>query len=277
MSEILLNISRYILIFVMLFYVYLSFRIKENRILSYAQNILTAIVFTICSGIVLYHTQNMGFLVIILLEIIYAVATVALYRVIYPECSMLVLNNMIMLLSIGFIMAFRLAPDNAFKQFIIVVIGTTISFFVPFIMKHKKFWVSVRYVLAIAGIVLLGITLILGKTSFGANLSITIGSFSIQPSEFVKLFYVLAVAGVLSGKKFRNVIISAILAALHVIVLILSNDLGAGLIFFVVYIIMLFVATGRLRYLVAGLLAGGAAAVMAYNFVGHDDRRYEGS
>lgn len=269
MSEILLNISRYILIFVMLFYVYLSFRIKENRILSYAQNILTAIVFTICSGIVLYHTQNMGFLVIILLEIIYAVATVALYRVIYPECSMLVLNNMIMLLSIGFIMAFRLAPDNAFKQFIIVVIGTTISFFVPFIMKHKKFWVSVRYVLAIAGIVLLGITLILGKTSFGANLSITIGSFSIQPSEFVKLFYVLAVAGVLSGKKFRNVIISAILAALHVIVLILSNDLGAGLIFFVVYIIMLFVATGRLRYLVAGLLAGSAAAVMAYNFVGH--------
>lgn len=269
MSEILLNISRYILIFVMLFYVYLGFRIKENRILSYTQNILTGIVFTICSGIVLYHTQNMGFLVIILLEIIYAVATVALYRVIYPECSRLVLNNMIMLLSIGFIMAFRLAPDNALKQFLIVTVGTTVSFFVPFIMKFKKFYISARYIFAISGILLLGITLILGKTSFGANLSITIGIFSIQPSEFVKIIYVLSVAGILSDRRFRNVVISAILAALHVIVLILSNDLGTGLIFFVVYIIMLFVATGKFRYLIAGLFSGSAAAVLAYNFVGH--------
>ncbi len=269
MSEILLNISRYILIFVMLFYVYFSFRIKENRILNNLQNVFTAVIFTICSGIVLYHTQSLSFLVIILLEVIYMVATIALYRTIYPECSNLVLNNMIMLLAIGFIMSFRLAPGNALKQFIIVVMATIVSFFVPHIMKHKKFFVASRYVMAIVGILLLGITLILGKTSFGANLSITVGFFSVQPSEFVKLIYVLFVAGILSKKGFANVVGSAVFAALHVIVLILSNDLGAGLILFVVYVIMLFIATGKFRYLFAGLFAGCGAAVAAYNFVGH--------
>ncbi len=269
MSEILLNISRYIMIFIMLFYVYFSFRIRENRIVSNVQNVFTAVFFTICSAIVLYNTENLSFFVIILLEIIYGAATIALYRTIYPQCSNLLLNNMIMLLSVGFIMAFRLAPNNALKQFIIVVIATAASFFVPHIMKHKRFFTGSRYIMAVTGVLLLGVTLILGKTSFGANLSITVGLFSIQPSEFVKLLYVLFLAGMLSKRGFANVVVSAVFAALHVIVLILSNDLGAGLILFVVYIIMLFIATGRFRYLIAGFLSGSAAAVLAYKFVGH--------
>lgn len=284
MSEILLNISRYSMIFIILFYVYISFRIcgktitKDSsisevrgiRIRCYIQNIFTGIIFAVCSAIVMYNTKSLSNFVIILLEIIYAITTVALYRVLYPECSNLILNNMMMLLSIGFIMAFRLAPNNALKQFIIVVVATIISFFVPWIIKHKKFWMKSRYILAIVGIILLGLTLVLGKTSFGANLSINLGFIAVQPSEFVKLMYVLFVAGVLSkADDFKNVIISAVLAAVHVLILIVSNDLGAGLILFVVYIAMLFTATGKFRYLLAGFGAGGIAAVAAYNFIGH--------
>ena len=277
MSQILLNISRFLLIFIMLFYVYISFRIcgssginRRIKFGSYMQNVFTAVIFCICSAIVIYNTQSLSSFVIILLEIIFSVTTVALYRVIYPECSNLILNNMIMLLCIGFIMAFRLAPSNALKQFMIVVAATVISFFVPAIMKHSKFFTGIRYLLAAIGIMFLGITLLLGKTSFGANLSINIGFVSVQPSEFVKLIYVLFIAGVLSkSQKYRQVVISAVLAAIHVIILILSNDLGTGLIFFVVYVIMLFVATGKFRYLLAGFGMGSAAAVLAYRFVGH--------
>lgn len=266
MIEILLNISRYLMIFIMLFYVYLNFRNKK----FFLQNILTGIYFCISFFVVLYHTKSSAWISLALFEIIYAVTTIFLYRFIYPECSKLLLNNMIMLLSIGFVMVYRLVPNSAWKQFVILAIGTAMSFGIPAIMKFEEFWMRAKYILAGVGIGLLGITLILGKTSFGANLSIDFGLFSLQPSEFVKLSYVLFLAGIFSGnEKISTYIISAILAAVHVIILILSNDLGAGLIFFAVYIIMLFVASGKLRYLFSGLFTGIIGAVMAYRFVGH--------
>ena len=266
MIEILLNISRYLMIFIMLFYVYLSFRNKKFLL----QNILTGIFFMLSFFTILHHTKSSAWIALALFEVVYAVTTIFLYRLIYPECSKLLLNNMIMLLSIGFVMVFRLVPNSAWKQFVIVAIGTAMSFGVPAVMKHEKFWISMKYTLAGVGIGLLGLTLILGKTSFGANLSIDFGFFSFQPSEFVKLSYVLFLAGILAkATKFSTYIISAALAAVHVIILILSNDLGAGLIFFVVYVIMLFVASGKLRYLFAGLFTGFIGAFAAYRFVGH--------
>lgn len=287
MSEIFLNISRYLLIFMMLFYVYLSYRIcgisitadsseAQIKVLKkrcLIQNVLTIVMFALCSVSVMYHVGNFRVFAIICLEMLYMIITLVLYRIIYPRCSGLILNNMILLLSIGFLMSFRLAMNNAFKQFVIVIIATVISFVIPKLMQFKRLFVGSRYVFAIMGIILLGITLIMGKTSFGANLSFEIAGIAFQPSEFIKIIYVLFLAGILSKypnhKGFRYVIISAIFAALHVIILILSNDLGTGLIFFVVYVIMLFIATGKFRYPVAGVVAGSVAGVLAYRYVGH--------
>ncbi len=254
------------MIFILLFYVYLSFRGRKYLL----QNILTGVFFLISFVTVLYHTNNVGWIALALFEVVYSVTTIVLYRVIYPESSKQLLNNMIMLLAIGFVMVYRLVPNNAWKQFIIVVMGTGVSFGVPAIFKYEKFWVSMKYILASVGIALLGMTLILGKTSFGANLSIDVGFFSFQPSEFVKLTYVIFLAGILANaKKLSTYIISAVLAGLHVIILILSNDLGAGLILFVVYVIMLYVASGKLGFLLAGGGVGVVGAVAAYNFVSH--------
>lgn len=266
MAEILLNISRYLMIFILLFYVYLSFRGKKYLL----QNIFTGLFYLISFITILYHTNNSGWIALALFELVYAITTIVLYRVIYPESSKQLLNNMIMLLAIGFVMVYRLVPNNAWKQFVIVAVGTAISFVVPAIMRQEKFWIGMKYILASIGITLLGMTLILGKTSFGANLSIDFGFFSFQPSEFVKLTYVIFLAGIMANaRKLTTYIISAVLAGIHVIILILSNDLGAGLIFFVVYVIMLYVASGKLAFLLAGGGIGALGAVAAYNFVGH--------
>ena len=287
MSEIFLNISRYLLIFMMLFYVYLSYRIcgvsitsgsseiqvKSLRKRCLIQNLLTVAMFALCSVSVMYHVGDAKVFAIISLEIIYMIITLVLYRIIYPRCSGLILNNMILLLSIGFLMSFRLAMNNAFKQFVIVVIATIVSFAIPKFMQFKRFFIGSRYVFAVIGIILLGITLVMGKTSFGANISFEIAGIAFQPSEFIKLIYVLFLAGILSKyskyENFRYVVISAVFAALHVIILILSNDLGTGLIFFVVYVVMLFIATGKLRYPIAGFAAGAVAGVLAYRYVEH--------
>ena len=59
------------------------------------------------------------------------------------------------------------------------------------------------------------------------------------------------------------------MAALHVIVLVLSRDLGSAVIFFVVYLIMVFVATRNYFYLIAGTLAGCIAAIVASKLFSH--------
>jgi cell division protein FtsW (lipid II flippase) len=69
--------------------------------------------------------------------------------------------------------------------------------------------------------------------------------------------------------KFTNIIISAIFAGLHVIILVLSTDLGSALIFFIVYVIMIFVATGKYRYLFAGVAGGALAAIVGYRLFYH--------
>ena len=266
MTEILLNVSRYLMMFIMLFYVYLSFRGKKYIL----QNILTGINFLICSITMLYHTHNSGWLALSIFEIIYSVITIVLYRIIYPKGSKLLLNNMIMLLSIGFVFVYRLVPNSAWKQFMVIAMGTAISFGIPAVFKYRRTWVELRYILALAGIVLLGLALIVGKTSYGANLSVDFGFFSFQPSELVKITYVIFLSGTLSiAQNIKDHIVAGGLAGIHLIILVLSNDLGAALIFAVVYIIMLYIATGKLRFLFAGTFIGSIASGLAIIFVPH--------
>lgn len=58
-------------------------------------------------------------------------------------------------------------------------------------------------------------------------------------------------------------------AAAHVLILVISTDLGAALIYFVVYLIMLYVATRQPLYAVAGVGAGCGAAVIGYHIFSH--------
>ena len=91
-------------------------------------------------------------------------------------------------------------------------------------------------------------------TSGGAKLSFNLGPVSIQPSEFVKILFVFYVASSLKKSiEFKNVVVTTAVAAAHVLILVISTDLGAALIYFVVYLIMLYVATRQPLYAVAGV------------------------
>ncbi|MCM1309258.1 MAG: FtsW/RodA/SpoVE family cell cycle protein [Butyrivibrio sp.] len=283
MVRVLLRLSKYVLIFLMLIYAYLCFSVNAGRRADrlrgkyLLQSILTLLIFSISSAIIIYYNPSVNSVVFFALEFVYLALLAPLYGLIHPNSSRLLTNNTEMLLALGFIMVLRLSPANAFKQFVIVLVGTAVAFFVPPFMRKRGFLIKSRYFLAAVGIALLGVTLVLGKTTWGANISVDIAGFSFQPSEFVKLIYVLFAAAVLTrAQSFKNVAVSAVVAAAHVLVLAVSNDLGAALIFFVVYLAMLYVGTGQIRYIIAGTLAGFAAAVFACNFFSHVKTRVAG-
>ena len=79
----------------------------------------------------------------------------------------------------------------------------------------------------------------------------------------------LVAASFAESVQFINIVTTTAIAAAHVLILVISKDLGAALIIFVVYLVMLYVATRQPLYIVAGLGAGSAASVLAFHLFTH--------
>ena len=77
------------------------------------------------------------------------------------------------------------------------------------------------------------------------------------------------------SREFKNIVVTTAVAAAHVLILVISTDLGAALIFFVVYLVMLYVATRQPLYAIAGLGAGVLAAIAGYHLFSHIRVRVE--
>jgi cell division protein FtsW (lipid II flippase) len=191
---------------------------------------------------------------------------------------MLLVNNMLMLLSIGFVVIGRLDLSEALKQYVIASGATIIAFLVPVIIRKLHFLDKLTWLYAILGIASLLVVFALAVTSRGAKLSISIGGITVQFSEIVKITLVFFMAAKLTEKDpipFRDVVITTIVAAAHVVILVLSTDLGTALVFFIAYIVVIYVATDRAVYPLAGLLGGSLAAVCAYFLFNHVRQRVE--
>ncbi len=252
--------------------------IEDKKRILVRQNIIMFLFQLTCFTSMYLRMEDLKYLMLYGSLVIMVGATISFYVNIYPNVSRLVLNNMCMLFSIGIIMITRLNFDLAVKQFIVFCISMVISLLVPVIIQKAKFLADYQwiYVYAGIGIVALGLVLVLAQTSGGAKLSFDLGGFSIQPSEFVKIVYVFFTASSLYySTKFKHVVITTGLAALQVLILVGSTDLGAAVILFVVYLVMLYVATKNWFYMISGLLAGGCGAVIGYFLFSHVRVRVE--
>lgn len=209
-------------------------------------------------------------LALYLMQVTLLGGTILLYSFIYPKVSRLVVNNMCMLLSIGFIMITRLNYDKAAKQYLIAAAGIVLCLVIPIIIRKARFLSEWRILYGIVGIVSLAVVVVVGKVSYGAMLGFTVAGINIQPSELVKIVFVFFVASSFKrSTEFKDIVVTTAVAAFHVLILVASKDLGAALIIFVVYLVMLYVATHQPLYILAGLGAGSAGAVVAYHLFTH--------
>lgn len=275
MREFLFDISKFIIAFLYVFYTVVSYRgtaIKAEEKRKYVYYFQIVMIFTIHIigyGILYAAYGKIDYILLYVGQVFYFLVILTGYSVAYPKASKLLVNNMCMLLMTGFVIIGRIDVDSCLKQLIFATVGCIITFIVPIILKKVK---SVRSFALLYGFLGLGLltALLFGSKVFGANLVLEIGDFSLQPTEFVKLLYVLFVASMYNkATSLKQIFVTSIVAAMHVIVLIVSNDLGAALIFFVVYIAMIYVATKKFKYIVAGFLGGIVAAISAYKLFAH--------
>lgn len=268
------ELSKYFILILMIFYAAealfsVFFRKKKSGVYVREEIYLFLIQFLAYATICL-KTGKLDYLFFYAILQIVIFSAIVLYQTFYPGIDKGLLNNMTLLLSFGFIILTRLDFSKAVKQLIIVGISLAASFLVPVLIRKFSILRRLKWIYVAGGITCLLVVLILGSVTNGAKNFYTIAGVTVQPSEFVKVIFVFAVAAMLYHKKrFSTYVISALVAAVHVFVLVASKDLGSALIFFMTYMAMLLVASKNYLYLAMGLMAGSGAAVVAHKVFTH--------
>lgn len=179
---------------------------------------------------------------------------------------------------------------DSIRQIVWTAIAMVIALAVIVIIRNPRVLQRYRYIAMFTGIVLLLLPLlpVIGSEKFGARLWVQFGIFSIQPGELAKIALAIFFAGYLVqardslslvgktvlGMRFpraRDLGPILVIWAAAMGVLIVQKDLGTSLLYFGLFLVMIYVATGRLSWVVLGLtlfVGGAIAASQLLTYVG---------
>lgn len=276
MQIIITELSKYIIALFAALYAFSCFNVfrhkseADRQFIYFRQNLYMIIIYSVSFVVMLLKYNDIKYLYYYLATLLFLVGLIFVSNIVYKSANRLILNNMCMLLSIGFIILSRLSFDKAVRQFIIAAVAVVITAIIPFIISKGPFFSKFSYVYAVLGIVALLVVLIFSVSTFGAKISFKILGISFQPSEFVKIIFIFAISGFFAKRRdFKQVVIATVVAAIHVMILVLSKDLGGAVIFFFVYLCILYVATCNIFLFGLGIGSGALAAILGYKLFPH--------
>ncbi len=207
-------------------------------------------------------------------------------RIFAPGADPAILPVVFTLSGIGITFVTRLQPDASLGQVIFLFLGVALMVGTLAVVKNLEVIKRYKYVLGIAGIILLVLPMFIGTEIYGSKLWIKIGGFQFQPGEFAKVLIVLFLAGYLAenrellsisnrtvlGIKFprlRLLYPLFIVWGVCLLVVAFERDLGSALLFYTIFLIMLYVATGRVSYVIIGLALLAIGAFGMYQIMSH--------
>lgn len=268
MASILIQVLKYILLLMILMYSFSTFYVFRLEEQPEKQKKIY-----VSQKFLIFGIHGIGFLCLILknpsielagfylMQVALFAFVFGFYHLLYKRCSIQLLNNMFLLLAIGMVVLTRLSFEKAFRQFVFLAIGSVFMLIIPLFLQRGSLFRRFSAIYFLAGVALLGYVLVMAATSYGAKLTISIYGISFQPSEFVKIIYVFFLAGMLyKNATPKRAFLTSILAAVFVLLLVASKDLGGALLYFMAYLVIIYVASGRKLY----LAAGGAGICMAF-------------
>ena len=251
-----------------------NIRPRRENYLYYKQRI-TILIFMINAGFVLFlNTQDITYLILMVCEFAFFQVLFFIYTKLYRGIERTLVNHMAFLLCVGFVIQSRLSTKTAIRQFIIASVSLVITAFIPLIIRSIDDFSRFELLYGVLGIGLLASVFVLGSTEYGAKLSLNFGVVSIQPTEFVKLLFVLFLSSGLyeasqSNNSERIFRIVLIVALIHIGILVLCKDLGSASILFVVLLIMTYYYKRDIRILLVGFLSVSAFLVLSYFVFSH--------
>jgi cell division protein FtsW (lipid II flippase) len=171
-----------------------------------------------------------------------------------------------------------------------MLIGAVMVRVIPNHMILRKF----PYIAGAAAVLLLLLPLapVIGKTINGATLWVGVGGVSFQPGELAKIFLAIFFAGYLVSRKDSLSEIGSRVAGFRIPrakdlgpillfwlasvgVLVVQRDLGSSILYFGLFLVMIYTATGRGFYVGAGLVMMATGALVASRLFDYVGRRFD--
>ena len=222
-------------------------------------------------------------------------------RVVAREADPFVMPIAVTLNGIGIAMIYRLDLAEGregwgalgIKQMVWTVLAMVIALVVLLVIRNYRVLSRYRYIAMFVSIVLLLLPLLpgIGREGLNARVWIDIGPFSFQPGEIAKITLAVFFAGYLVtardnlslmgpkilGMRFPRArdlgpILIVWLVAMGV--LIFQRDLGTSLLYFGLFLVMIYVGTGRASWIILGLGLFVGGALVASTFLGYVQGRF---
>lgn len=232
-----------------------------------------------------------SFAVPIALVVSFFVAHLALRRF-APNADPAILPIAFLLCGIGICFVLRLAPESAGGQIVWLFAGIALMVATIILVPSVERLGRYKYTCLLFGLILLLLPImpVIGREYNGSRIWLSLFDHSFQPGEIAKILIVLFLAAYLadnrellsvmrrsrSGLKypdFRALIPLLAMWIVAMLIVILERDLGSALLFFGIFLVMVYVCTGRLSYVIIGILLVAIGGVGLYMLFPHVQTR----
>ncbi len=183
----------------------------------------------------------------------------------------------------------------ASRQWMWTTLSVAAAIAVIWLLRDHRILRRYTYISLLVSVVLLILPLVPGISAgsvFGATVWISIGPFTLQPGEIAKITLAVFFAGYLSsnrdlillaGKKLgplqlprtRDLAPMIVAWLASVGVLVFQRDLGSSILFFGLFMVMIYVATSRVSWILIGLALIAVGGFAAYQIFPHVARRID--
>ena len=176
----------------------------------------------------------------------------------------------------GVMLSVHQSERQALVQIISAVVGIVLfEFLIKFLEDPDRVGQYTKWIY-IASLGLLAINLIFGTTQYGAANWINIGGISVQPSEVVKVGFIIVGAGSLDQLQTKkNLLGFIIFSAMCVGALALMGDFGTALIFFATFLLLSFMRSGDFKTLVLAVTSAVFASTIVLRFKPYISERFK--
>lgn len=212
--------------------------------------------------------QWQGFALAVGVPMVIFIGTQVMDKVLHVDSLYLSLTNF--LCALGILVLYDTKPALAYHQLIYYGLGIVFMVLCIYVIRFFQTFRYVIWLITLGALGFLVLPLVMGREVYGARNWVFVGSYSFQPSEFVKIALLIILSYFMSRRRMLPWLVIAV-ACLGL--LMLQKDLGTALLYYGVTLMLYYAATANLPVTALGLMGGAGAAVMGYRMFAHVKRR----
>jgi cell division protein FtsW (lipid II flippase) len=223
-----------------------------------------------------------------------------LLSIFFPRADQVLLPLVGLMSGIGVLMAMRLGPDVGdpllgTRQLVWVLLGLLICVTTVFSLRNMNWLERYKYTWATFGIILVAFTIVnalrVRNLDSPTHDQLNFGPFNLQPSELLKIFIVIFFAAYLSEN--RDVLMAGnfrlgplrlpplrqlgpimLMLAMSLLLFLVIRELGLALLIYGIFLCMLYLGSGKLSYVIGGLLVFAALGFIGFKLFNYVQLRF---